>query len=433
MIFSWFFLTLLGSYIGLIFIFPKIALLHYVILGIVIFWLIDWLITTQEQKLTAFRSFDKPVYQHQETTVTVVINNPLNRTLMLLVRDEPPFEVNIKGKAKQLLTVKPFGSCEFTYQITGDKRGCFNFGNLNLRYSGRLRLFTYQYQINLEEALPVFPNLNKIGDYRFGQQTKTELSGIHRQRIFSMSGEFSQLRDFVTGDDYRKINWKVSAHYGKPIVNEYEPEKDQNIFLCFDSGRMLFDQVDSNNNRMDCILDSALYLAYNIVIHGDMVGAISFNSKVDRYIPIGKGKTHLKLLVNQLYDLQAEMLESDYREAFRFLNSRINKRSLFFIYTDINDPESARDLINYLKILSKHHLVVCVLLKKECLTELTDSQIIDETTAYLKSTALELLAEREKLIRILSLNNIKILEVEPGNISQTVVQHYLLLKQKGLI
>jgi uncharacterized protein (DUF58 family) len=433
MIVSWSFLALLGCYIGLIFIFPKIALFHYVIGGIIILWLIDWFLTTREPKLTAVRNFDKPVYQHQATTIKVVINNPLNRSLLLLVQDEPPFEVNIKGKTKQLLVVKPFSSCEFTYQVTGDKRGCFNFGNLNLRYSGRLRLFTYQYQIPLQEPLAVFPNLNKIGDYRFGQQTKTELAGIHRQRIFSMNGEFSQLRDFVAGDDYRKINWKVSAHYGKPIVNEYEPEKDQNIFLCFDAGRMLFDQVDSKNNRMDCILDSALYLAYNIVNHGDMVGAISFSSKVERYVPIGKGKTHLQLLVNQLYDLQAEMLESDYREAFRFLNSRINKRSLFFIYTDINDPESARDLINYLKILSKHHLVVCVLLKKECLSELADCQITDETTAYLKSTALELLAEREKLVRILSLNNIKILEVEPSNISQTVVQHYLLLKQQGSI
>ena len=43
--------------------------------------------------------------------------------------------------------------------------------------------------------------------------------------------EFWQLREYLPGDDYRKINWKVTAHVGKPILNEYRPEKDQNVYL----------------------------------------------------------------------------------------------------------------------------------------------------------------------------------------------------------
>jgi drug/metabolite transporter (DMT)-like permease len=56
----------------------------------------------------------------------------------------------------------------------------------------------------------------------------------------------------------------------------------------------------------------------------------------------------------------------------------------------------------------------------------------DETSAYQKGVALELLRESRQLISYLSLNGIKVLEAYSGNIARTVTEHYLYLKRRGL-
>lgn len=433
MIFSWTFIALLLSYTLLLFFLPAIPGLGYSFVIIIIAWLIDMILVLKEPKLTAERIIANPIYQHEEIEIKVVLSNPLARSIRVRFKDEPPYEIQLKNKSNPpVTTLKPKTNHSFKYVIVAPKRGGFSFGSVNVRYSGFLNLFSYQYQIPLPQQLIVYPNLSKIGDYRFHQLQASEVSGLHRQRLFSMSGEFAQLREFVAGDDFRKVNWKVTAHFGKPVVNEFEPEKDQNVFLCFDTGRMLFDQNDTTQSRMDYILDSALLLAYNIVEHGDVIGALGFNSRVDRYVPLGKGKSQIQWMTSRLYDMEAVMTESDYREAFRFLQSRVNKRSLLFVYTDISDAESSKDLINYLKIFSRHHLIVCILLKKDYLDTVIERPIQDESSAFLKGVALELQAERVNLKRDLSFHGIKVLEVTPDNIHRVVVEHYLFLKHKGL-
>jgi uncharacterized protein (DUF58 family) len=395
------------------------------------FWVSDLLITRRQPKISAKRDFQDPIYQNQETKVRVVICNPAKQPVSLWLKDEPPFVVkapNCHGK----LIVPACGEAIFTYTMIAPRRGTFTFGDLNLRVTGKLQLFTYQVKLSLKQELRVYPNLAKLTNSRFSRLVGSDAAGIHRLKQLGVGGELAQLKEYTSGDDYRKINWKVAAHCGKPFVNEYEPEKDQNVFLLFDTGRLLFDQVNDSASRLDYILDSAILLAFNIQQYGDMVGALSFNCKVEGFVPVGKGSRHLQMLINELFDVQAVMVESDYRAAFNFWQNKINKRSLIFIYTDLLDGESSKDLINHLKILSRHHLVICVLSRQSSLDRLAEAPIINEKSAFLKGTVLELLKERATLIKAISGFGIKVLEVNPNNINQSVIEHYIYLKNHGL-
>jgi uncharacterized protein (DUF58 family) len=437
MYFTWNFIILLFGYAGILWGLPQMAPVGWWLLPLLFgFWLLDLLITRRQPRLTAERAMITPAYQRQASCITITITNPLRRQLRLYYQDEPPFAAKLGDVLPQgRLTIAPGAAASVTYTITFLQRGRFDFGALNLKYPGVLQLYQRFERLSLDHtAIECYPDLAKISQTPAASGLISEMAGVHRRRMFWPSGEFAQLREYAGGDDYRKINWNVTAHLGKPVVNEFEPEKDQQIYLLFDTGRLLFDQAaDHHLSRMDYMLDSGLLLAYHIIGWGDRVGALSFNAQPDRYLPAGKGPHHLQLLVQKFFDLQPVMVESDYREAFRFWQSKVNKRCLLFVYTDLTDGESSRELIDRLKLVSRRHLVVCVLLQKEYLTTVLEQPLGDETAAYLKATAWELRRERTDLIQLLSLSGIKVLEVTPVNIRQVVVAHYHFLKRRGAI
>jgi Uncharacterized conserved protein (some members contain a von Willebrand factor type A (vWA) domain) len=430
MFFSWYFIGLLCVLAIAVRVFPG-WYLWYVLAILLLLWLVDLWLTLKRPKLTARRGVTDPLYQDRESTVRVTITNPGKRAVKLVAKDEPPFA--LKAPNCQGRFWVPAGQEKwFDYSVMAPRRGVFEFGNLNLRITGNLQLFCHPVTIKMRQELRVYPNLEKIFSGRLTRLVGSDAAGSHRLKQLGMNGELAELKEYTAGDDYRKMNWKVTAHRGKLFINEYEPEKDQNVYLIFDTGRLLFDQVNQDASRLDHILDAAILLAFHIQERGDMVGALSFNCKVAAFIPVGRGNSHLQKMISQLFNMQAVMVESDYRGAFNFWQSKVNKRSLIFIYTDLLDSESSKELIDHLKILSRHHLVVCVLSRQNTLDRLADTVISDEKSAFLKGTALELLKERALLIRSLTGYGIQVLEVNPANIRQSVVDHYNYLKNRGL-
>jgi uncharacterized protein (DUF58 family) len=430
MYFTWILIILVILDASLFLMLPVKGYLAYAFLSLISFYLLDWLVTIKRKKLTIERLYPVPAYQRQRVRVQIVIHNPSRFGQRFLWKDEPPFEADVSGnQGWEFIPAR--GSATVNYELAISKRGVFHFGDLNIKMNGWLFLFSRQYKVRLPREIKVYPALNHISHYFSGQRANQAEEGAHRTKLFSVGGELAELREFVSGDDYRKINWKVAAHLGKPFINEYIPEKDQNIFLFFDNGRLLFDQISESGSRFDYILDSAILLAYNIIKHGDLVGALSFNCRVERYLPAGKGIKQLQMFIDHFYNLEAVMMESDYRTAFQFWQIQNNKRCLLFIYTDIVAMESSKELINHLKVISRHHRVVLITLQKPLLTKLKNIPITSEIEAYQKGIALELLAQRESQKRTLTSHGIHVLEVEPGNIAVAVTEHYLFLKKTG--
>ena len=431
MFFSWYFIgCLLGITALALFVNPG-WFLWYGVIVLFMLWGLDALLAREKNQLSVTRELSNPCYQKRQGHIKLVFTNHSPHLLRLIWKDAPPFLVQAPHPGGAITLAA--GAClTAEYDILPMKRGRFEFGVLNLRYNGPLSLFTRQMKYPLPGEIIVYPDLSAINTFKLARLVPTELEGLQRRRLVGMGGELTQLREYVCGDDYRKINWKVSAHHGKPVVNEFEPEKDQNVFLLFDAGRLLFDQVDSANNRFDHVLDSAILLAYQVLTRGDLVGALSFHYKIDHFLPAGKGHAQLRLLIDTFFDQQAWMVESNYREAFRFWQQHVNKRSLLFVYTDLLDPESSRELCNYLQIISRRHIVVCVLTRQKYLGEALQGTITDEKSAYRKGIALEFWEEREKMKQNLIRNHIKVLDVNPGSIRRMVVEHYLFLKERGL-
>jgi uncharacterized protein (DUF58 family) len=407
-----------------------------------------------EKAPAAERSFKNPVYLREVCRVEVRVKNPFPRPLRVRVQDEPPDDLPAAGRKDggagaagtgtgtginpgkrggyARLSIPPRGSAAFTYELLPDKRGSFAFGRINLEYAGVLGLYAHRYAIERRESLRVYPDLRDLNDQLRRVLPGATPTATYYRKLGEAGREFWQLREYLPGDDYRKINWKVTAHVGKPILNEYRPEKDQNVYLFFDTGRLLYDRLREKTTRLDHILDSAFLLAYNILQQGDLVGGISFNQRVERFLPAGKGIHHLKLFLENFYDLQAIMKESNYQAAFYFWQQKVKKRSLLFVYTDIIDTESSRELAEHLSLLARSHLVVCVLLPHPYLDRMAAVPVTNIDQLYKKGVALELQSERERLKKLLTGRGVKVLTTDAESIRRSAVQHYMYLKNKGL-
>lgn len=432
MVVTWFFILLLSCVAVTFYLFPSAWLAGVIGLGgIGLLWGWDFW-QTKGLGPSGRRRAEGPAYQNRPFSILVEVHNPFGWPLQLEVKDEPPFAVKTLSSPRVRLTIAPGEWGRFSYEILPPRRGLFEFGRINLRYAGRWRLYCRQISLTGRQQLKVYPDLSTIDADRLAVAAGSGLAGRQALRGVGIGGQLTQLREFNPGDDYRKINWKVTAHTGKFILNQFQPEQDQSVYVLLDAGRMLYDQLSPVQSRFDYILDSAVLLAYNIVNQGDLVGAMSFGERVERFIPPGKGIGHLRRIIAELFDREARMVESDYREAFRLLQSKLNKRSLLFVYTDFTDAESSKALLGYLKVLARNHLVVCVVLVQDYLIDSIHQPIFREKDAYLKATAFALLREREKLKQILTGFGIKILEVSRDGVKKTVAQHYLLLKRKGL-
>jgi len=428
---TWFFIICLGVIGAASFFIPQGWVSFSLFVMLCLAWAFDAWRTLKQPSPTVVRSYSNPTYQNQSATVELLVTNHLSRSLSILIKDEPPFAVTAEGNS-DWLKLSSQTSQSFLYTIHPKQRGTFNFGDINLRYHGAWGLFCHQLKCPLEQGLMVYPNLEKIFAQNRSNRANSQGEGAHYQKIRSVSGELSQLREYTAGDDYRMINWKVSARQSRPILNEFEPEKDQNVFLIFDTGRILYNQASASQSLLDQVVDSAILLAYHVLERGDLLGALSFNCKIGQFLPTGKGLRQLHLFISKFFSLEAEMVESDYRQAFSFWRNKIKKRSLLFIYTELLDLESSKELIKHLQLLAQNHLVVCVLAREQGYQKILEAPLNDEKNAYLKGVTLELLAERRLMKQELLNVGIKILEIESSDLRQSVTQYYQYLKKNGL-
>ncbi|MBP5781610.1 MAG: DUF58 domain-containing protein, partial [Clostridia bacterium] len=82
--------------------------------------------------------------------------------------------------------------------------------------------------------------MRDLTDYSISALSASLFSlGLKRIRANSDGGEFSSLREYFPGDNYRYINWAATARSGDLKVNTYVPERNQYIYVLLDSSRVM--------------------------------------------------------------------------------------------------------------------------------------------------------------------------------------------------
>lgn len=396
----------------------------------------DYLLTDRPAALEVARIHDSRLSLGASNPVTIRITSRARRPLTLQIRDEHPDDIPadaaiVSGK------VEPFATLEVRYHLRPVRRGDYAFGDINIRYVSAFGTFVQQARYPAATPVKVYPNVLDIRKYDLLARKGLLLEmGLRPARMFGQGVEFERLREYRLDDEFRRINWKATARRGKPIAAEYETERSQYVISVIDAGRLMRAPVENGEislARLDYAINAALLLSYVVTLKGDHAGMLTFADDVRTYLAPRRGKNQFYRMLEALYNVQFESVESDYARALTYLSARRRRRSLIIVFTDLVTLDAARDLIAHMARLARRHLPLCVVMSDPNVTRLVGRSPTEASDVYRRGVAEMLLAERRVILETLHRNGVLTLDVPADRLSVAVIERYLELKGRGVL
>jgi uncharacterized protein (DUF58 family) len=163
------------------------------------------------------------------------------------------------------------------------------------------------------------------------------LTGLHRSPFKGFSVEFAEYRQYMPGDELKRIDWKVYAKTDRFYIREYQEETNLRAYLLIDtSGSMAY--KSDKISKLEYASYLAASLAYLLLKQKDSVGLVQFGAKIEKYIPPRQAGSHLSVLLNALDKIKPSG-ETDLSKTFHQLAERIKRRGLVIILSDLFDAK----------------------------------------------------------------------------------------------
>ena len=319
------------------------------------------------------------------------------------------------------------------YLVQPPHRGAYNFGPVDVRCWRPGGWLLRQVRIPAAEAAAVYPIVLAIRRYQLTLRRGMPLmQGLRRARPPGATTAFAGLRDYLPGDEIRRISWKASARRDTPVVMEVEAERGQQAIIAIDCGRLMTAPAGLLT-KLDHAVNAALLLAWVAQSQGDRVGMVTFADQVRQFVTPQRGAAQVSHLNRVLYNVRPEYTEPDFGEAFAQLAYRVSRRSLVIVLTDVLDPEASRDLVAHAIRLSQRHLVMVVAMADPEVLRARDAPIDRAARSYEWAAAEELLSARRESFEALRKGGVLGLDVEAGRLSPALVERYLDLKERALL
>ena len=151
---------------------------------------------------------------------------------------------------------------------------------------------------------------------------------------------FSEVREYQYGDDVRNMDWNVTARLRAPYVKVFEEERELTVVLLVDVSRSgLFGTAV--RSKRELVAEIAAVLAFSAILNNDKVGALFFSDRVEKFIPPGKGRSHLLHIIREIIELEPQSDGTDIGAALRFLTGALKKKCTAFLLSDLLDTDAA--------------------------------------------------------------------------------------------
>ena len=196
-------------------------------------------------------------------------------------------------------------------------------------------------------------------------------SGEYHSAFKGRGMAFSEVREYIPGDDIRSIDWNVTARFNHPYVKVFEEERELTVVLLVDVSES-GDFGSQKQFKKDLITELCAVISFSAIQNHDKIGVIFFSDVVEKFIPPKKGKTHILRIISELIEFTPKHKRTDISVALRYLTHAIKKKSISFIISDFIGEK----FDDALKIAGRKHDVVALQIYDKRETELPDVGLI---------------------------------------------------------
>lgn len=368
-----------------------------------------------------------------ETDVRIEMQNGTGHPVSLVVKDEYPPLMMLSGLREARVTVAAQHSAALIYQLKPPRRGRFEFGQIAVRFLSRLGLVWCETKAADSQFVKVYPNMRRARDAELKALGARSLVAQHRKTSWRGEGrEFESMRDYVRGDELRHISWTATARRGKLTTRQYQIERDQNILIALDAGRLMTARID-NETKLDSAVHAALALMSAAARAGDNAGLVVFGRRIKAYLPPGRGRDQMEAALEALYPIEPEMIEPSYARAFEFIAANSKRRALVVLLTDLVDEQGSRELLTSLRLLRPRHLPLVVTIADRDLKAVVREAPDSARALFTQSVAEEIITYREKALRLVESQGGLALDVTAAALAPALLEKYLQVKERGLL
>ncbi|WDO14721.1 DUF58 domain-containing protein [Flavobacterium sp. WW92] len=433
---NFFFFALIG--VGFIycfaFMFPALYnAAGYVLLMLLAFLVLDILILfAAKTGIDGTRIAPEKLSNGDENPVGVHIKNYYTFPIGIKIIDEIPeqFQVrNFEIKRK----IKASSQDDIQYYLRPTERGEYVFGNLNIYVISPLKLVSRRFTFDKNQMVPTYPSYIQLRKYDLMAFSNNLFQyGVKKIRRIGHTMEFEQIKEYVQGDDIRTLNWKATAKKNSLMVNQFQDEKSQSIYMAIDKGRVM--KMPFNGlSLLDYAINATLVLSNVILKKQDKAGMFAFSKRVENRVVAEKRSSQMHQILESLYNIKTDFFESDYSRLYADIKKNINHRSLIILYTNFETLDSLHRQLPYLKGIAKSHLLVVVFFQNTELNEIINSKAVTVQEVYDKVIAEKFAFEKRLIVNELKKYGIYSVLSQPENLTLDTINKYLEIKARGIL
>ncbi|PDT04775.1 DUF58 domain-containing protein [Rhizobium chutanense] len=324
------------------------------------------------------------------------------------------------------------GEVKATLDLRLTRRGQYAVNALWLKWPSRLKLLEMIARMPVGQEIAVQPDISPVLSGAIKTQILPLEAGQKDLRLRGEGSEFHQLREFASGMDPRSIDWKRSARMRSLVVREMRAERNHQIILCVDSGRLMAEQL-GGFTKLDRAINAALAMCWGAGLAGDLVGFYSFDSRPRLFVPALPGRAAFARLQTVCAGLRYETQETNHTLGLTHLSGRLKRRSLIVIFSDFVDTITAELMIENIQVLARHHFVVYVALRDPMLQRLVEPEEISMDAVARSVAARQILQERRAVMEKLTRLGVLCLDSTPEALTSDLIARYIEIKSREMI
>lgn len=432
--FYWVFAGIIGIFV---FALASVVLLWIAKLLLAVFFLlvfIDYLVLfSKKNGITAQRILPERFSNGDENPVQIDLANTYSFKTNIKIIDELP----VQFQERDFLLHQQLAADEqkhLSYSLRPVERGEYIFNDLNIFVSSPLQLIVRRYKIPSKQTVKVYPSYLSLRKFDLvAYSNNLAEAGNRKIRKIGQSVEFEQIREYVTGDDIRTLNWKATARKGGQLmVNSYIDERSQQIYCVIDKGRVM--KMPFNGmTLLDYAINSTLILSRVALLKQDRAGLVTFGDTIGQILHADRRAGQMNSILETLYDQTTNFKESDYEKLYALVRTRITQRSLIVLFSNFESLTALQRQLPYIRSIARNHLVLVVFFENTGLKELISSEVNDIETLYIRTIAEKFAYEKRLMVKELQQHGIFTILTAPENLTINAVNKYLELKARQAI
>ncbi len=323
---------------------------------------------------------------------------------------------------------------ELEYTLRPVERGEYQFNDINVFVRSPLCLLVRRIKVEQPQMVRVLPSYLALRQFELlAYSNNLSEAGSRKIRKIGHSLEFEQIKEYVTGDDIRSINWKATARKGGQLmVNNFTDERSQQVYCIIDKGRVMKMPFEGMT-LLDYAINATLILSRVALIRQDRAGLITFSEQIGQVLPADRKASQMGNILEALYNQQTKFLESDFEKLYALVRTRITQRSLIVLFTNFESLSGLQRQLPYIRSIARNHLVLVVFFENTELHQLTEQPANDIESLYIRTIAEKFVYEKRLIVKELQQHGIFTILSTPQNLTVDTVNKYLELKARQAI